>query len=137
MGEDNLEGPGDTQDLADETDVGMSVMPWSSYASARAWVLTIVVGAVFALFEAVLGQFVSAGEAIAYALETAGGAFSSAGATVGDVVLGVYAIPFDLAAGLAANAGPFAPVLVAVAWALAAAGVGLLAYIMWRLFTWI
>lgn len=111
--------------------------PWSDHSSARSWVLAILVGALFGLYQAVLGQFINAGGAVAGALEAAGGAVAGAGGSVGGVVLEAATVPFDVVAVLAADAGPFAPLLVVGAWALAAAFVGFLAYVVWRVFTWI
>lgn len=120
---------------SDNSDAGGDY-PWSGMG-ARTWVLSILVGAFFGLFEAVLGQFIGAGSAVASALEAAGSAVAAAGGDVGGVVLEALSVPFDVVAELAAGLGPLAPVAVAVAWALAAAFVGLVAYIVWRLFTWI
>ena len=128
--------PGDDIDsIQSDATSGMS-LPWGD-GSARTWVLGILVGAFLGLFEATLGQFISAGGAVTGALEETGAAFSYAGGRLSTAVLDVMSIPFDVAALVAASAGPFAPVVVAVAWALAAASTGLFLYILWRVFTWI
>lgn len=103
----------------------------------RKFIATVVVGMLFGLFEAVLGQVITAGSAIAGALGDVGGAFEYAAAAGGAAVLESVDVPFEVLAGLAGSAGPLAPLFVAVGWVAAGAFVAGLVYLIWRVGTWI
>lgn len=111
----------------------VGLFPWSDATSAKAWVLTIMLGALFSLWEAVISGFLAAGAAARNGLESAGSNVLEAGGSIGGKVLVVVEMPFELLESAAAGAGPLAPIVVVVSWALAAAFVGAVVYAIWRM----
>lgn len=67
------------------------------------------------------------------AIESGGGAVESSIVTIQTTALDALLIPFGLLDGLAASAGPFAPVVVALTWALTAALTAVVAWTLYRI----
>mgnify|MGYP006282937311 CR=1 FL=1 len=86
----------------------------------------------------IVDQFRKAGaqvrsEAVTIGLTLEDGAASIAGTLLNDVI----AVPFDVVETVAASAGPLAPLVAPVAWALAAAVIAGVLWTLWRVLPWL
>lgn len=127
----------DLSDVEDEVPDPTATARTSLWKDPRKFILTVLVGALLGLFEAILGQLFGAGAAVRQALEEAGVSVMGALGDVADLVLRMAAYPFGALETVAASAGPLAPLAVALLWAILTAAVVAGLYVLWRVVTWI
>ena len=130
--------PDDAPGSDGDEDAGSSIsLPWDDFEGPTAWVLSILVGAIFGFAAGVFDALIQAGSEVAFAFGRAGEMFFFAGAQIAAVVLPVFEVPFDLLEGLAQSSGPFAPIVVAVIWFAAGAFLVGVVVAIWRFLGWL
>lgn len=136
---DSILGPdrtGTDDSVADDDGISLSGEATKLIKDPRSYIVGIVVGMLFGLFEAGLESLLLAGGAVRDALANAGDAGLEATGSVGETVIDLVELPFGTLETLAVSSGPLAPLVVAITWAVVAALVGALIYGLWRLLPW-
>jgi hypothetical protein len=104
----------------------------------RSIVAGFIASGIATVLVSIVDQFRAAGAQIRSSFVTAGSTIGSAGGSFANtIVTDVLSIPFDILEGLAEAAGPFAPIVVPLAWAVAVAVIAGVLWGIWRVLGWL
>lgn len=115
-----------------QTDGGDGGSSWTE-SKIETVVATWVVGMIYAFRDRVLEALIQGREIFIGALEDGGASVMGAVVYVAEVPITIYDVLGTTLAGIAASAGPFAPIVVIIAWAIA----GLLLAALVRFVVWL
>lgn len=104
----------------------------------KAIIAGIIASGLATVIVEIVDQFRRAGGQIRSEFVTAGLTIQGAGADIASTLLNdVLEIPFEVVDSVAASAGPLAPLIAPITWALAAAVVGGVVWGLWRFLGWL
>jgi len=117
---------------SDDDDDGISIF------QIRKIIAGIIATGLSTVIVEIVDQFRRAGGQIRSSFVTIGSTIRDGGAAIASTLLeDVLAIPFEAIESVTASAGPLAPLVAPIAWALSAAVVGGVVWGIWRFLGWL
>jgi hypothetical protein len=117
---------------SDDDDDGISIF------QIRKIIAGIIATGLSTVIVEIVDQFRRAGGQIRSSFVTIGSTIQDGGAAIASTLLeDVLAIPFEAIESVTASAGPLAPLVAPIAWALSAAVVGGVVWGIWRFLGWL